>query len=155
MNEQEAKVIRLSQENEKLGNMLEQKNREYQQLSQRLADVDQQNRTIKELQDRLAKLTSENVQLTSEITTIQQTSLIQVSRIGQETNELRSKLNSSLQESDDLRRRLAEVDHLNNKMSDYETRLAMLTKEIERLNSVLKTKVEESNTLQNAVREMS
>lgn len=50
---------------------------------------------------------------------------------------------------------MAEVEHLTEKLSDYETRLATLTKEIERLNNVLKVKVDECNGLQKTLHDFA
>jgi predicted nuclease with TOPRIM domain len=88
--------------------------------------------------------------LTIEITTIQQTSALQITRAGDETRELRNRLQSAQQDSEELRRRLKDVDGLHDKLSDYENKMSFLTKEIERLNIVLKAKVDEAANLQKA-----
>ena len=76
---------------------------------------------------------------------------MQVTRISQELNEYRTKLGFSEQENVELRRRLDELADLNDKLVDYENRMNFLTKEIERLNVVLKSKVDGAANLQRIV----
>lgn len=57
-------------------------------------------------------------------------------------------------ENDDLKRRLQELQDGNRKLGEYELRMTKLTQEIERLNGVLKQKVEENDHLRKSQGEL-
>lgn len=56
------------------------------------------------------------------------------------------------QENDDYRRKLQETSEIQRKISEYENRIALTTQEIERLNSIIRTKSEEINGLEGRLR---
>ena len=56
------------------------------------------------------------------------------------------------QESDDYRRKLQETSEIQRKISEYENSIALTTQEIERLNSIIRTKSEEINGLEGRLR---
>lgn len=63
-----------------------------------------------------------------------------------------STLKKTSQENDELRRRLQELGDVNRKLSDYETKIAMLSQELERVNGLLRTKTEEGFGLDSKLR---
>jgi len=54
-----------------------------------------------------------------------------------------SRVRQTQQENDELRRRLQELGDANRKLAEYDNRIALLSQEIERLNTMLRSKVEE------------
>jgi peptidoglycan hydrolase CwlO-like protein len=60
-----------------------------------------------------------------------------------EVNALENKVRSLAQENDGLGRRLQEFGNTNKKIAEYDGKIALLSQEIERLNGVLRGKMEE------------
>lgn len=140
LNEQEGNVVKLSQENEKLIAIIDQRNREIAQLQPRISEAELLARNYRDLQERLNKLAADNSALTNEYHTLQNTAS-QANRLGQE--------------NDRLKRRVVELETAAVKLGEYENKLATLTKEIERLNMVLKTKIDENGNFHRAVSELT
>lgn len=59
------------------------------------------------------------------------------------------------QENERLKRRIGELEGAASRLAEYENRLATLTKEIERLNVVLKAKVDEAAGLHRAANDLA
>ena len=62
------------------------------------------------------------------------------------------KIKQISQENDELKRRINDLSDVNRKVGDYENSVGTLSAEIQRLNDVLKLKLEENNNLQNNIR---
>lgn len=65
--------------------------------------------------------------------------------MGQEGEKLKLMVNQLQKENEDLRRKLLETGDLNRKISEYENRIALLSQEIERLNSLTRGKSDDAN----------
>ena len=62
-------------------------------------------------------------------------------------NKLQNEFKSVCAELDDLKRRFQDLQNSNKKMSEYESKIALLSQEVERLNSVVDKKNKEVNSL--------
>lgn len=57
------------------------------------------------------------------------------------------KIRSLIQENEGLGRRLQEITSMNRKIAEYDNKIALLSQEIERLNGLLRVKVEDISNL--------
>ena len=107
------------------------------------------------MQDRVNSLTAENQHLRDEYNLLQENarnSANQGNRAIQELNDLKGRVSIMVQENDQLKRKLIEVETAYQQLSSVENRATQLSIEIERLNGVLREKV---NEIQNYQRELS
>lgn len=58
------------------------------------------------------------------------------------------KIRSLVQENEGLGRRLQEITSMNRKIGEYDNKIALLSQEIERLNGLLRVKVEDISNLE-------
>jgi uncharacterized small protein (DUF1192 family) len=55
---------------------------------------------------------------------------------------LESKLKSTYQDNENLNRKIQELANANRKITEYDSKIKILSQEIERLNTILKNKIE-------------
>jgi chromosome segregation ATPase len=159
--EYESKIALLSQELERLNGVVEKKNSEIRALGGQFEEVQenlrlsttQQGRMNQELNDirskyelnyqesetykqRIQKLHMENTTLGDEMRTAQENLRLSAGQISKLNNELKSACN----EIEGLQKRLVDSSSHNKRIPDLENKVAMLSQEIERLNSVIEKK---------------
>lgn len=61
---------------------------------------------------------------------------------------LESKLRSTYQDNENLNRKIQELANANRKITEYDGKIMILSQEIDRLNIILKNKVEEISSLE-------
>lgn len=156
LHEYESKFVILTQDNDRLNQLVETRTREVTTLNQKLVDLDAVGRTMRDLQDRVNKLTAENKHLLDEYNLLQENarnSANQGNRALQELNDLKSRASLVVQENDQLKRRVMELEAAYQQLSNIENRASQLSIEIERLNGVLREKVNEIGGYQRELNE--
>ena len=61
-------------------------------------------------------------------------------------------MKQSMQENDELRRRLQELADVNRKLAEYENRIALMSQELERISGALRSKSDEVTNWENRYR---
>lgn len=135
LNEYEMKIANLSQEIDRLNGVLRGKVEENNAFDGRLRSVQQENdglrKAINEYEFKFTQITQE-FQL--KIRTIE------------------TSLKTTSQDNEELRLRLRDASSTNSKLPEYETKIALMAQEIERLNGLLKGKVDENSNYENRFR---
>jgi uncharacterized small protein (DUF1192 family) len=66
----------------------------------------------------------------------------------EETKTYDSKLRTAYEDNDALNRKIQELANANRKISEYDNKITVLSQEIERLNNILKIKLDEIHNLE-------
>ena len=123
--------VRNAQENLRLSaNQISKLNGELNDFRVRIEANNSESETYRQ---RIQKLMSENTSLGEEVMTAQENLRLSANTVAKLNNEMKILCN----ENEELQRRLAEASQLKGAVSEYENRIALLSQEIERLNSVI------------------
>lgn len=129
----ENKIVILSQQLERVNSNLRNKVDDNNNLETALRNLQQENERLKKSQADYEFRFSQEYQT-------------QISNFD-------GKLKQAQQENQELRRRLQQFSEINRKLADYEAKIVSLSQEIQRLNGILRVKLEENTSLDGRVRQ--
>lgn len=140
--------VRNAQENLRLSaNQISKLNSEINEYRSRMDANVHESETYKR---KIHSLTSENTNLGEEIKIAQENLRLSAGQMSKLNTEFKIMCN----ENEELKQRLTEAGDLGRRLAEYENTIAILSQEIERLNSVLENKNNEIGELRSQLQEM-
>ena len=113
--------------------MIEKKNADIRSLNEQTGEMDNLSRQVKNLSDQLRRVAGENEGLYNEVRDSQEKLRLSAT----EANKLRTELSDFKMSSDEMQRKLMQLNESSKKNAEYENKIAMFSQEIERLNGVV------------------
>lgn len=141
--------VRNAQENLRLSaNQISKLNNELNDYKGKLASNNQESETYRQ---KLQKLMAENTSLGDQVRVVQENLRLSANTVAKLNNELKITCN----ELEEAKRRVKQLEGVSRRTAETETKIAMLSQQIERLNMVIEKKNIQIGNLNSQLQQMS